>query len=122
MCCKSPDWVRTFPELETRPLLVAAMEGNHKLRRKVFHIVNVYGVLADIADINVAMELISLYEIRVKEVISSIKEEIETQDYRLFGELSGFLRNTLINIKQKVNPSNKHRYGKHGHDIVRHME
>lgn len=102
-------WCETFPELSTRPLLVAFMRQpqNAWLRSHIFHFTNDLGTTVNIKDGKVAMRILHICQAHHLRWIRKQQTRLEVVDHNIFNELLGFYRNLFKNMMLRINPRAK---------------
>jgi hypothetical protein len=111
--------IEGFPELQTRPELVAELQENRRLRSKLFHALNVLHNVTNLPDEDVATETLAVmsdyYWGRIKE---RFKPELEAKDVRLWNQLVGVYRNFVLNMRMRIKPTRR-RPSKNPHYVLR---
>jgi len=111
--------IESFPELQSRPELVAHLQQNPRLRRKLFHALNVLHNVTNLSDEDVATETLAVmsdyYWGRIKE---RFKPELEAVDVRLWNQLVGVYRNFILNMRRRIKPTRR-MDSKNPHYVVR---
>lgn len=109
---KAVDWARTYPELSTRPELVAEMGCYPKFRRELFRIFNAMHTIATIEDPKVAKHVMHVYYEYAKRRIKTYRS-LEQRNPRAFNQAAAVLKNLLVNLllprspKGQITPSTK---------------
>lgn len=100
--------IEGFPELKSRPELVAELAVNRRLRSKLFHAMNVLHNVSNLPDEDVATETLHVmsdyYWERLKD---RFKLELEAKDVRLYNQLVGVYRNFVLNMRVRIKPTRK---------------
>ena len=100
--------IEGFPELQTRPELVAELAVNRRLRSKLFHAFNALHNVSNIPDPDVATETLQIMSDHYwNRITMLLKVELESKNVRLWNQLVGVYRNFVLNMRARIKPTRK---------------
>ena len=105
-------WIKTFPELATRPILLKELMRNHGLRRWLFRWCNeIHTLSTRLKGSSLSTKVIERYGFDVFTNYCIIFGPDEHSD-QLVSELFGFANNLLKNCLDRANPNRDNPIGK----------